>query len=322
MSTPIEGSDVLAGPDIDVAGVAIRLGAADPLRADAVAALFRHASLAADAACTLTFTASPVAVPATEPSTTIKDLELWRPEPDRLIVRTSDGLTATASPDEIVVGGDAPSLARAFRFACSVALTHLLAQRGRLVLHGGAVVANGRALLVLGGTGTGKSTLVFSAVRLGWPALSDDLIALHREDDVVRAVGLPRPIAVPADVLGDGMPDSRPVPEDPRERTELPGPTLVNSVHPVGGLIVTSRGSTAETAVEPMAARDAFRAVLSASVSLADPAMRPEVFALGAALIRLPAWSLRHGTDAALRVETAGRRLEELRAHLDGVSAA
>ena len=318
---PLEAAEVLTGPVVGLAGLAVRLTASDAPRAEAVAALFRNAErTAVHPRCGLAFTENDVDVPATEPAAVIDDLELWQPQPAHLHLRSSGGLTARASPDEIVVGGDALSLSREFRFVCSVALTHLLAQHGRHVLHGGAVVADGRVLLVLGDTGTGKSTLVFSALRLGWPALADDLVAVYQRDGTVYAVGLPRPISVPADVFVDGIPGTRPVPEDPRNRTELPGPMRTRGVHPIGAVVVTSRGSEPETAIEPIAGQDTLRIVLRASVSLADPAVLPEVFAVAGTLARLPAWSLRHGSEATSRLEAAARRLEEIGGLLGGRS--
>jgi len=314
---PLEASDVLAGPVVEVAGVAIRLAASDRHRAEAVAALFRHASPSPSRPrCALRFTDGGVAVPAAEPATTIDDVELWRPEPGDLRLRSAEGLTARISADEIVIAGYAPSLARVFRYVCVIALTHLLAQHGRHVLHGGAVVADSRALLVLGKAGAGKSTLVYGALRLGWPVLTDDLVALHRRDGLVHAAGLPRPVSVPRDVLAAEVPGGRPVPEDLRNRTELPCPTLAESVHPVAGVIVTSRGGESEAAIEPLGGHETLQAVLRASASLADPAILPEVFAIAGAVARMPAWSLRHGSDPAFGLDDAGRQLEVVRRRL------
>ena len=53
-------------------------------------------------------------------------------------------------------------------------LPRVLAWRGRLVLHSGAVRVGERVVAFLGGTGTGKSTLVASLHAAGHPALTDD----------------------------------------------------------------------------------------------------------------------------------------------------
>lgn len=319
---PLDAARVLTEPVVEVVGIAVRLTASDRVRADAVAALFRHASPASSRPqCVVRFTERDLAVPDTAPTTLLQDLELWRPEPGHLLLRSAGGLTARVTPHDIEVAGDAPSLAREFRYVCLIALTHLLAHHDRHVLHGGAVVCDGRALLVLGSSGTGKSTLVFGALRSGWPALADDLVAVHRRNGIVHAAGLPRPISVPRDVLVDDVAGGPSVPGDLRNRVELPGATLTKSSHPVGGVILISRGDDSEAAIEPVAAHDALRAVLSASTSLADPALLRDVFAIGAALARMPAWSLRHGSDPESRLEQVGRRLEDIRRLLVAATA-
>lgn len=55
----------------------------------------------------------------------------------------------------------------------------LLLQRGCLVLHGAAVVLNGRAIAILGHTASGKSSLAFTLYRRGYEILSDEVCALR-----------------------------------------------------------------------------------------------------------------------------------------------
>jgi hypothetical protein len=317
---PLEAADVLEEPVVDIVGIPMRLTASDDRRAGAVAALFRHASASAlPPRCMLRFMDRELPMPADAPTTIIDDVQLWRPEPGHLLLRSAEGLDARVTPDEILIGGDAASIARVFRYVCLVALAHLLAQHGQHVLHGGAIVCEDRALLVLGDTGTGKSTLVFGALRLGWPVLADDLVAVHRRASFLDATGLPRPISIPPDVIGDEFPDGRSVPEDLRNRVELPGPTLAKTVHPIAGVLVTAHGAGPDAALEPMDGHETLRTVLHASTSLADPVILPEVFATAGALARLPAWSLRHGSDPMSRVHEAGLQLEKI-AHQLGSS--
>ena len=68
-------------------------------------------------------------------------------------------------------------------------LPRLLAQRGQLVLHAGAVRAGSRAIAFVGETGSGKSTLSGSFHVDGCPVLSDDGLLVTPEAG--RALALP-----------------------------------------------------------------------------------------------------------------------------------
>jgi len=323
----IEAGNVVVGCVVDVAGIPVRLHADDARHADAVASLFRHATRSTDApVATLWFGADDVTLPTTEPDTHGVSADLWRPATGELIIRSAEGLTARADADAIVVGGDTGAIARVFRFTCFLALTHLLAQHGRHLLHAGAILVDGRVVVVLGDTGSGKSTLVYAAHRQGWPVLSDDVIALHRAGDELVVQGLPRPVSVPRDVA-EAVPGGRPVPEDHRERSELPLGTLTLDAHSVDAVLVmagddpdrdaTLPSDIAPGAVEPLRGQATLRAALRAGPSLTDPDHRPEMLAIAAALARRPAWRLRHGPDPARAAADATTLLRTVRTRLE-----
>lgn len=54
--------------------------------------------------------------------------------------------------------------------------------RGTPCLHASAVAVNGRAVAFLGHSGAGKSTITAALVRRGYPALTDDVLALDRRE--------------------------------------------------------------------------------------------------------------------------------------------
>ena len=66
----------------------------------------------------------------------------------------------------------------------------LLIQRGLLVLHGNALEKNGQAIVCLGHSGTGKSTLAYALMLQGWRLLADDLVAVSPDGLVLP--GIPR----------------------------------------------------------------------------------------------------------------------------------
>ncbi len=66
----------------------------------------------------------------------------------------------------------------------------ILIQRDMLVLHANALSKNGKAILFMGHSGDGKSTLAYSLIRKGWKLLSDDLVAVNSKLEVLP--GIPR----------------------------------------------------------------------------------------------------------------------------------
>jgi hypothetical protein len=89
------------------------------------------------------------------------------------------------------------------------------------VVHGGVVAHAGRAIILPGATGAGKSTLVAELVRQGAPYLSDEYALIDADG---RVHPYPRPL-----LLRDGSGADRP----PRLATELGG-SVANGPMPAG----------------------------------------------------------------------------------------
>jgi hypothetical protein len=80
---------------------------------------------------------------------------------------------------EVIVDLLAPhSQAEAVIFLTGPVMGALLRQRGRLALHGSAVVTPNGALFFVGDSACGKSTLAAALQQRGWPVLSDEICAL------------------------------------------------------------------------------------------------------------------------------------------------
>jgi hypothetical protein len=78
-------------------------------------------------------------------------------------------------------------------FLMGSAMGALLHQRNILVLHAGAVEANGGAIIACGPSGVGKSTLTAGLHRRGYPFLADDVCAVTLHDGHPAVVpGFPR----------------------------------------------------------------------------------------------------------------------------------
>lgn len=69
-------------------------------------------------------------------------------------------------------------------FVTGTMMAAIAYQRGAMLLHASAVVRNGRALLLCGQSGLGKSTLAAALCRAGCTFLSDDVSTIEQSDAV------------------------------------------------------------------------------------------------------------------------------------------
>jgi len=89
---------------------------------------------------------------------------------------------------------DSLSREDALTYLLGPVLGFLLVQRGVVCLHAGAVEVNGRAVLLVGPAGSGKSTTTAALARLGHPVISDDIAALRLSGGRVMVLPGPRQV--------------------------------------------------------------------------------------------------------------------------------
>jgi hypothetical protein len=240
--------------------------------------------------------------------------------------------------DEISVGGphddrrvadpahdpaldDGLDLAAAFRRSVQHVLADALAEHGRHTLHAASILYGERIVVALGGTGAGKSTLAYAASRRGWPVLSDDLTFVASADDRILAWGLPKPLNVPGDLISGG----EVIPHDARNRVRVQlehGTAAGNMAGNMAQNMERARSvaavllvdhATGGGHVQRIEPGPSLMKTLLPSFPLApDPRRLRELFPIAAALSRLPAWTLHHDTDPAVRLDVAGTLLEQI----------
>ena len=83
------------------------------------------------------------------------------------------------------------------------ALSAALRRRGLFELHSGAVIdpGSGKGVLIIGPSGTGKSTLTVQLAAAGWPFLTDDVLLLGSEGPAIKAWPLRRCFAITSDTF-------------------------------------------------------------------------------------------------------------------------
>jgi hypothetical protein len=304
----VSASTIRAGQVIDVGGVPTHVWAADDARAEAMASMVRAAVPRSDLPSLAVRFEDGVAPGM--PRSGGSPYEVRRDGPRSVFVRSDRGLTARVTPDRIVVRGDASDLAAAFRPVFSYALAHALVWRDRHVLHAATLAVDDGCVLVLGPTGSGKSTIAWCALRCGRAVLGDDLVVLAADGDQIVATAVPRPIAVPPDIVDD--PRAVPIAGDARGRHELPADAITSGTRVVRGVLVAVHGEAPTSTVTPLPPTAVPPIVLASCLVADDAESRRARFPLATALSRVPAFELAHGTRAATRVDDGAAVLQAL----------
>jgi hypothetical protein len=186
-----------------LADLPVRLVVNDPALAAEVAQLFGPmADHPGPYAAEILVDAEAPAKPERAPDEVYEVISLWR-DGDELVVDSGGPLRAHATANMAVIGGamgDGPLGVAMLRRIVHHVIAHLLSLNGRLVAHGAAVGRGRKAVLLLGASGSGKSTSAYLASLAGWSLLSDDLVVVRRVAAGLEAVGVHRALAVPPDV--------------------------------------------------------------------------------------------------------------------------
>jgi hypothetical protein len=183
-------------------------------------------------------------------------VERW--EEAGLVVEFPGRATFTVGTDEVALVSDEtgdPDLVA--HLVLDHVLPRVVALRGDLMLHAsGAVGPSGRAHLLLGPTGTGKSTLATALAAHGWPLLDDDGIRVVDLEDGPRAVpgyaGV-RLLPDSADSVLAGVAAERPMSAGhPKHRYPVDGGgmTMAAGPVPIAAVYVMERSEAPDPAVE------------------------------------------------------------------------
>jgi hypothetical protein len=207
------------------------------------------------------------------------------------------------------------------------AVPRVIALRGDLMLHAaGAVGPSGRAHLVLGKTGTGKSTTVAGLVSAGWALLDDDGIRIVETDDgpvAMPGTGGIRLHPASAALLLPGAPQGHPMAKDhPKSRfpAESGGFRMAQAPAHVAGAYLLQRTDALEPRVEPLGLADAVSTIVEHAFHMADEpaAIARHAFERATAIAAaVPVWRLLHSPGLDRLDETL-----ELLARLDEAPAA
>ena len=130
----------------------------------------------------------------------------------------------------------------------------VLRLRGATVLHACCIGVNGQAIAMLGDAGAGKSSLTATFARLGYPILTDDLVALNEHDGSYMVQPGHPWVFVPPETVEAlyGAPDALPqaVPPWPKRRLDLTseGHHFQREPLPLRGIYLIGKRSTSARA--------------------------------------------------------------------------
>jgi hypothetical protein len=140
--------------------------------------------------------------PGTEPQTRRTPVAVRMPDADRLLWHTPGSVgmvdlgrgTAVAYVTQALVDD-----VEHFGYTVLEGMTlTLVATRDRLPVHASLIERNGRAVVLTGPSGRGKSTLAYAALRRGWRVLADDGVYVQTSPSLA-VWGRPAPLLLPGD---------------------------------------------------------------------------------------------------------------------------
>ena len=190
------------------------------------------------------------------------------------------------------------------------------ADAGHLHVHGGGVARDGRAVALVGRSGSGKSSLTAALVRGGWDYLTDERLAIRPDD--ARIEPFPRPLTLRPD-MWTRFTDLVPSGADPggdRTRVEV-APSDLGRVapfvpHELGGVCFPDLTPDSATALESIGTAAECVEHLAASCHDLDRLGCEGLDVLARWAARAPAWRVRASepTTAATLVEEAFAAVE------------
>lgn len=302
---------------VDIAGVPVAVEATETWLRRAFDAAVLAEPCGDEPQATVTLHDRPADIPDRPPDHERHGVELWLSPGGGIVARLAALVIAVSGREAVAAVPDEAS-AELLEPLSYLLLCWLLAPVDRHVLHAAAVDAGPGALLVLGHTGSGKSTTVIAALEAGWPALSDDLVAIeHRPGCEVLAHGIRQPPAAPLDIGGALLTSGIPL-EDVRNRSEVRADVLSAGGRPVVGLVLVGHSDSAGGALARVAGHEVVGMVVQSFPGVVDAALRERFLPVAAALSRMPVWRLGHSSRPERRREVAVRLLERCRDEISG----
>jgi len=259
----------------------------------------------AEASLTLAVTPVPPNHPDRPPDQRMEMVDAWF-EGDTVWMKIGDAV-AEITPNQVKIGGsiDNPVDYKSIDLIVQFGMAAAVVAPDRIMVHGAVVARGDSALLVVGGSGRGKSTAATAALVYGWDLLTDDLAIANPAVGSVR--GVARPPRLPAGVAECHGITGR-IETGERGRIVLPATSLSPGSRNLVGLVIVDHGEFGRLVA--LAPGD----LHAIDDALAVPPFRPVLrrhLAPAAALVSMPTFRLSHAADETLRIDRAAELLDE-----------
>lgn len=234
----------------------------------------------------------------------------WWDEGSDQVIATSPRHAARVSGSSAVLdpGGDGVSALHSLLFPV---LSELFAARGLCVVHAAAVVHGSDAVLALGGSGQGKSTLVTAMLAAGHQVLGDDLAVLRLDAGQLNMAGIPQPLALPADLAGEPVVGASIVGDHRDRRSTSAIDQLDVGWHPLAVVILIQHSNDDNGTLQRATPREVFARALSSSWAGLTVGRADRALPFAATASRVPAWHLGLARAPSVRVQAAICHVEE-----------
>ena len=233
-------------------------------------------------------------------------IELWNGE-GQVLLRWR-GVSVDVRGTEVDVLFDEPCVPAILETLVQLALSWVLAEHDRYLVHAAAIGRDDSVVLVFGHTGAGKSTTTVAALDAGWWAISDDLVVVEVRAGALVAHGICQPPVAPIEIGGPLLAGATAV-GDPRNRGEPRSNVLRTSRPVIAGTVLVGHSRLEDGELERVAGYRSMPTIVQSSVAILEERYRRSFVATAAALARLPSWRLGLSFDADRRRDAAAAAL-------------
>lgn len=185
-----------------------------------------------------------------------------------------------------------PSLSQVAHYVSRETLRNFMQARNDLAwFHAGAAAMGGRAIVVAGRQGRGKSTIITGLCRQGWMYLSDEVVPI----DPVADAAVPYPVTAHPRIHSGAEWAGERLPEVPKERVRMAPEQACRAAAPIGAIVFPRYSRSEPGRLEPRRPASAAVELLENSMGLAPRDAKMVNYVCGLAQ-RVPAFDLVYGS--------------------------